>query len=44
MFADSDLVRLAVKLGARIVGRQRLVRCSACHARMRREEWARHRC
>lgn len=43
-FSDSSLVRLAVQLGARIVGRSRLVRCSACHKRMARDEWTEHRC
>ena len=41
---DGKLVRLAVQLGARIMGRSRLVRCSACHKRMAREEWTGHRC
>ncbi len=42
--SDGALVRLAVKLGARIVGRSRLVRCSACKQHLTREEWQGHRC
>ena len=44
-FGDGPLVRLAVKLGARIVSRYKwAVVCGGCHLPIKREEWVGHRC
>ena len=42
---DSPLVKLAVKLGARVVGRYKwAVVCGGCQLPIKREKWKGHRC
>ncbi len=44
-FNDGPLVRLAVKLGARMLSRYKwAVVCGGCHLPIKREEWNGHRC